>query len=84
MGVRTRIGLSALLSSRMGSVELPEEITLCCPQCGTLCCDKGQCILEFTAIPSSEIEKFEVRLVVDCRNCGCFGRVPVVRLEDLF
>lgn len=80
MGVRTRIEISSLIKSRTGSIELPEEITLCCPRCGTKVADKGQCLAELTLVPS-ELEnafRFIVQLMVDCRNCGCFNQSPVI------
>jgi len=60
----------------MGSVALPEEITLQCPQCGTLAADKGECLVELAKIPGDSKTDFVVKLQVDCRNCGCYGREP--------
>lgn len=78
MGVKTRIGIAALLDNRMGSVELPEKITLCCPQCGTECADKGQCLIGL--VPFNEEGKLAVKLIVDdCRNCGCLGEAPILK-----
>lgn len=79
----TRIGLAPLLEAKAGSVALPDEITLYCPQCGTPCADKGQCIIELkTANRNPEDNHFDefpfyVELVVDCRSCGCYGSAPV-------
>ena len=70
--VKTRIGISSLLGYG-GSIELPEQITLCCPQCGTQVADKGQCSAELIKIPDPRVRKgsgFLVELRVDCRNCG--------------
>ena len=79
MGVRTRIGISSLVDSRMGSIELPEEVTLLCPQCGTLVADKGQCLVELAKVPDDKSKTgFVVKLMVDCRSCGCDGREPAV------
>ncbi len=78
MGTRTRIGISGLVRSLQGSVELSEEVTLYCPQCGTECADKGQCLLSFGCVPVPEKKNMEVKLLVDCRTCGCFGEAPVI------
>lgn len=68
----------SLLNGSGGSVELPEPITLYCPQCGTECADKGQCLLELVKVPAENKKKFSVLLVVDCRNCMCRGESPAV------
>lgn len=81
MGVRTRIGIAALTTEKMGSIELPEEVTLYCPQCGTLCSDKGQCLLELAEMPDEE-RKMAVKLIVDCRNCDCYGKAPSTRPKE--
>jgi hypothetical protein len=60
----------------MGSVELPEEVTLFCPQCGTEVADKGQCLVELAKVPGESKTGFVVKLVTDCRTCGCFGNEP--------
>lgn len=79
MGSRTRIGIMSLIESRMGSVELPEEVTLHCPQCGTEVADKGQCLVELSKMPEKSSKTgFVVKLTVDCRTCGCFGKEPAV------
>lgn len=82
MSVTTRIGVYGLVRSRTGSIELPEEITLACPQCGTKCADKGNCLLDLRPFPdpASGRPGPEVKLVVDCRVCGCDGRPPIVFL----
>lgn len=80
MGVRTRIGIMSLVRDRKGSIELPEEITLFCPQCGTLVADKGQCLAELSLIPGESKTGFIVRLLVDCRNCGCSDKEPAGNL----
>lgn len=75
-GVRTRIGIEGL-TGRGGSIELSDDIVLCCPQCGTPAADKGQCLVGFIKIPNKEMKTgWEVRLNVDCRSCGCFGKPP--------
>lgn len=76
MGVVVRIGIAALVRSRLGSVALPEEITLYCPRCGTPCCDKGQCKLSIDKFVDCEKKIMEARLAVDCRVCGCYGESP--------
>lgn len=76
MGVRTRLGIAALVNSQGGSVELPEEITLFCPQCGEKAADKGQCLVGLVKIPEKSKTGFVVRLMVDCRACGCYGKEP--------
>jgi len=78
MGVRTRLGIMSLVESGTGSVELPEEVALFCPQCGTLVADKGQCLVELAKVPGESKTGFVVRLVVDCRSCGCQGREPAI------
>lgn len=80
MGVRTRLGIMSLVKSGMGSIELPEEVTLFCPQCGTQAADKGQCLAELAAMPGESKTGMVVKLIVDCRNCGCYGREPAVSL----
>jgi len=80
MGVRTRLGIVSLVGSQMGSVELPEDVTLFCPQCGTKVADKGQCLAELAKVPGESKTGFVVKVVVDCRNCGCYGREPAVSL----
>ena len=76
MGVRTRLGIGALIRSQTGSVELPEEVTLFCPQCGTAVADKGQCLAEMAIVPGESKTGFVLKIIVDCRNCGCYGREP--------
>jgi len=81
MGIRTRIGIMSLVSSQMGSVELPEEVTLFCPQCGTSAADKGQCLVELARVPAESktgFTGFVVKVIVDCRNCGCYGKEPAI------
>lgn len=79
MGVRTRIGTMGL-TGHSGSVELPDEVELCCPQCGTPVADKGQCLVQFIKVPNKESKTgMEVRLDADCRSCGCFGRPPATK-----
>ena len=78
MGVRTRIGIGGLVRSSQGSVELPEEVTLYCPQCGTEVADKGQCLLSFVCVLVKKKKNMEVRLSVDCRTCGCLGEAPLI------
>ena len=78
MGARTRIGIMQLVRSRTGSAELPEEITLYCPQCGAEVADKGNCLVSLNAVPGDSKTGFVVKLLVDCRTCGCDGREPAV------
>lgn len=78
MGVKTRLGVMSLVKSQMGSVELPGEVTLFCPQCGTQVADKGQCLAELAKVPGESKTGFVIKVLVDCRSCGCFGREPAV------
>ncbi|MDP3935013.1 MAG: hypothetical protein Q8Q46_02255 [Candidatus Giovannonibacteria bacterium] len=78
MDVRTRLGIMSLVRSRTGSVELPEEITLLCPQCGTEVADKGNCLASLSSVPGNSKTGFVVKLLVDCRVCSCYGREPGV------
>lgn len=78
-GVKTRIGIMSLVKGGFGSVDLPEEVTLKCPQCGTEVADKGQCPVELAKVPDKESKTgFIVKLLVDCRTCGCYGREPAI------
>ncbi|MEK7553084.1 MAG: hypothetical protein AAB504_00110 [Patescibacteria group bacterium] len=70
----------SLTNNQMGSIELPEEITLFCPQCGTQVADKGQCLAELAMIPGESKTGFIVKLIVDCRNCDCYGKEPAISL----
>lgn len=68
------------LTGKSGSVELPDDIMLCCPQCGTLAADKGQCLVGFIKVSDKESKTgMTVMLEVDCRSCGCFGRPPATK-----
>jgi NMD protein affecting ribosome stability and mRNA decay len=79
MGVRTRIGTEGL-TGKGGSIELPDNIELFCPECGTPAADKGQCLVEFIKIPNKEMKTgWEVRLNVDCRSCGCYNHPPATK-----
>ena len=78
MGVVTRIGLASLLKDGCGSVALPKEITLYCPQCGTKVADKGQCLVELAKMPGESKTGMIVKFMVDCRNCDCYGREPAI------
>jgi hypothetical protein len=73
MGVKTRIGIGSLDFNGQGSVELPENIQLFCPQCGSMCADKGQCLISFIFKEDGK----SIELGVDCRDCGCYGVAPV-------
>jgi len=64
----TRLGIASLTREQGGSVALPEEITLCCPQCGTEAADKGQCIVSIVPMPFQE-HTF-LNFWTDCRSCG--------------
>jgi len=83
---KTCIGTMGLIpGSSGGSVELPQQVTLYCPQCGTEAADKGQCIVSFMKIPNNNQASatyFEVVLMVDCRTCGCSDRAPGMDLKD--
>lgn len=69
----------SLVRSGMGSVELPEEITMYCPQCGTEVADKGQCLAELRPWPDPNSKTgFVVKLTIDCRTCGCLDREPTI------
>jgi hypothetical protein len=79
MGSKTRIGIMSLVRGEFGSVALPEEVTLYCPQCKTEVADKGQCLVELAKVPDETSKTgFTVRLLVDCRTCGCYGREPAI------
>lgn len=81
-GVRTRIGLGYVTCGDGGSVELPEDATWCCPQCGALVADKGQCSVMFMEWPQASPDGKEVnviKMIVDCRSCGCVDREPMDR-----
>jgi|WetSurMetagenome_2_1015567.scaffolds.fasta_scaffold01363_12 hypothetical protein len=73
MDVKTRIGIMSLVAGQTGSIELPEEVTLSCLQCGTLVADKGQCLVGLVKVPGKSKTGFVVKLMVDCRSCGCQG-----------
>jgi len=69
----------SLLRGGFGSVALPEEITMYCPQCKTKASDKGQCLVELAKIPDENSKTgFIVQLQVDCRNCNCYGKEPAI------
>ena len=74
----TKLGIAPLTKDKTGSVELPEEITLFCPQCSTKVADKGQCLVELAMVEGESKTGFVVKLLVDCRSCGCHGREPAV------
>ena len=78
MNERTRIGIMSLVESGNGSVELPSEITLFCPQCGIPVADKGQCLAELAKVKGESKTGFVVKLIVDCRSCGYYGGEPAV------
>ena len=63
----------------MGSVTLPEEIELSCPQCGTLAADKGDCIVSLTVRHNEESKTgLSVYIHCDCRVCGCDGEALAI------
>ena len=64
----------SLVASQTGSAELPEEVTLFCPQCGTKVADKGQCVAELAMVQGESITGFIIKIIVDCRSCGCCNR----------
>jgi hypothetical protein len=81
MTVVTRIGLAPILQARTGSVALPAEVTLSCPQCGALAADKGNCLVEMRRVTDEKSKTgFVARLAVDCRSCGCSDREPAVSI----
>ena len=75
--VKTRIDIGHLVQEKLGSIRLPEEVEFFCPQCGNPCVDKGTCKLSLEGVPNPEIKNEEVKLVVGCMSCGCFGKAPV-------
>jgi len=77
-GVVTRIGIGSLLASHGGSIELPEEVTLHCPQCGSEVADKGQCLVSLVKIPGESKTGWVLGFDLDCRRCGCYGKSPAV------
>ena len=76
--VRTRIFIGQLTREKFGTLDLPEEVEFFCPQCGNPCADKGTCKLSLEIFPNRETKNEEVKLVVDCGTCGCYGKAPVV------
>jgi len=81
MMAKTRIGTHGLTGEAGSTSDFPDEIELCCPQCGTLAADKGQCVVEFVPVPAKEESKtgFLLGMTVDCRSCGCFGKPPAIK-----
>lgn len=78
---KTCIGTRSLTEKPSFVSEFPEEVGLCCPQCGTLVVDKGQCLVVFNPVPSKESKTgFLLYMTVDCRSCGCFGKPPALDL----
>ena len=78
MNQLTRIGFGSLISGP-GSITLPPEVSLACPQCGTLAADKGQCLLNFEVTPNPESKTgLSLKVLVDCRNCGATMKEPDV------
>ena len=80
MSVKTRIGFFTIARGP-GSVELPEEVTLFCPQCRTKVADKGDCIANFLGVPDNS-RNLVVKLVVDCRKCGCHDEEAVLLFAE--
>ncbi len=76
MNTKTRIGFSSIVT-RPGSVELPEKVTLFCPQCKTKVANKGDCIANFRGVPDDS-GNIVARIAVDCRNCGCYDEEAVL------
>jgi hypothetical protein len=78
---QTRIGFGSLVNTS-GSVVLPTSVTLECPQCKTPVADKGQCLANFEMVPNPEAsDQMCLRVLVDCRNCGCMMKEPNVKNE---
>ena len=85
VGLRTRIGLG-VFSRDGGSIELPPGtgMEMCCPQCGTLAADRGQCSVHFREVFKENEEDSHLQptsvigLEVDCRSCGCYGKSPML------
>jgi RNase P subunit RPR2 len=74
-----RIGVGTLTNGELGSIELPKESQdLCCPQCGTLLGDRGQCSAQFLEWPN-ENQVNVLRMIVNCRSCGCIDKEPMFR-----
>lgn len=77
---QTRIAFGSL-GIGPGSITLPSEVDLLCPQCETPVGDKGQCLANFEVIPDEKsVTNFSVRILVDCRMCGCTMREPAIRM----
>jgi len=84
-----RIGIGMLTDGAFGSIELPKESQdLCCPQCGTLLGDRGQCSAQFlewperpynSNRPEEESGNNVIKIIVDCRSCGCVDKEPMFR-----
>jgi len=79
--LKMRIGVG-MLSREGGSIELPEDSEdLCCPRCGTLVGDRGQCSVQFFEWPSGPKMNAPnvLRVIVDCRSCGCIDKELMFR-----
>jgi hypothetical protein len=74
----TKIGVGPIARARIGSVELPPDVTLACPRCRELVTDKGQCVAEFRPTDYQPTGVARLALVVDCRGCGCSDQAPLI------
>ena len=86
-----RIGLGVLSDSGFGSVVLPQDKLLHCPQCGELCEDEGQCKIVFALTENThKLTELVNRaplllsLIADCRTCGYYGQGPTLDFINPF
>jgi len=79
LSAKMRIGMGMLMPGEGRSVELPKRAEdLCCPQCGTLLGDKGQCSAQVLECPSVD-QVNVVKIIVNCRFCGCINKEPMFK-----
>jgi RNase P subunit RPR2 len=79
LSAKMRLGLGMLMPREGGFVELPKKAeNLCCPQCGTLLGNKGQCSAQFIERPRAD-QVNVVKIIVDCRSCGCINKEPMFK-----
>jgi hypothetical protein len=76
MSVRTRLGTLGLVIYQMG--KSPGDGTLCCPQCKTKVARDSGCLAGFAIFQSDSTEEKIVKLLVECQNCGCNGKEPIL------
>ena len=76
--LKTRITYMGL-TGKEGSVEMPEGVSYCCPKCGTLVADKGDCLVEFILIPCEDsVTGSVLSILADCRACGYNSGPPAI------